>query len=82
VRDFVRRHRVWSAVAALGLVAAIAVVGMGLYLASVAGDLPWQEDPVRIQETITPFAGIEGFSLPTKTPTPIPASPAAGTPIP
>ena len=80
MRSLVLRHRILSAVAALGLVAAIAVIGMGLYLASVAGDLPWQEDPTRIP--ITPFAGIEGFSLPTKTPAPVAASPAAGTPVP
>jgi hypothetical protein len=80
VRGLVLRHRIVSIVAAVGLMAAIAVVGMGLYLASVAGDLPWQEDPTRIP--ITPFAGIEGFSLPTKTPISVPASPAAGTPTP
>ena len=56
---------------------AVAVLGMGIYLAGMAGDLPWQEDPTRIP--ITPFAGIEGFSVPTKIPS---ASPAASTPAP
>jgi hypothetical protein len=47
-----------------------------MYLASVAGELPWQEDPTRIP--ITPFADIPGFTLPTKIPT---TAAASGTPI-
>ena len=77
MRDFIKRHRVVSIFGALGLVVAVAVLGMGIYLAGMAGDLPWQEDPTRIP--ITPFAGIEGFSVPTKIPS---ASPAASTPVP
>lgn len=52
------------------LVAAILVVlvigGFGLYLGSLAGELPWQEEPTRIP--ITPFADIPGFAAPTATP--------------
>ena len=80
MRNLLRQRPILSMIAALALVATIAVVGMGLYLASVAGDLPWQEDPTRIP--ITPFAGIEGFSVPTKVATTVAASPAAGTPVP
>ena len=38
----------------VGLIGVIAVGGFGVYLLSVAGDLPWQVDPTRIP--ITPFA--------------------------
>jgi hypothetical protein len=79
MKDFVRRHRVWSAFGALGAVLAIAVVAMAIYLAGVAGDLPWQEDPTRIP--ITPFADIPGFTLPTKAAGAATAIPT-GTPIP
>lgn len=65
--SFARRHRVLSVVGAVGLVLAVVALAMGLYLASVAGELPWQEDPTRIP--ITPFADIPGFTLPTKVPT-------------
>ena len=78
MKDLVRRHWILSAVGALGLLAAAVVLGMGIYLAGMAGDLPWQEDPTRIP--VTPFAGIEGFSVPTKIPTG--ASPAVSTPTP
>jgi predicted metal-binding protein len=64
MKDFVRKHRILSAFGGLGLVLAIAVLSMAVYLGSAAGKLPWQEDPTRIP--ITPFADIPGFSLPTK----------------
>lgn len=50
------------------------IVGFGIYLASIAGELPWQEDPTRVP--ITPFAGIPGFTAPTTVPSPGP-SPAS-----
>jgi hypothetical protein len=59
--------------AAIG-VPAILIVAFAIYLASVAGELPWQEDPTRIP--VTPFADIPGFSFPTV----VPAS--SGTPAP
>jgi hypothetical protein len=65
--EVVRRHPVMSAVGAVGLVLAVTVLAMALYLASKAGELPWQEDPTRIP--VTPFADIPGFTLPTKVPT-------------
>jgi hypothetical protein len=47
----------------------IAIFGFGIYLASLAGDLPWQADPTRISDSFAPFAGIEGFTTPTRIPT-------------
>jgi hypothetical protein len=74
---FVRRHRWLSAFGAVALVFAAVVIGMGFYLAGVAGELPWQTHPTRIP--ITPFAGIEGFTAPTRVST---ANPATPTPVP
>jgi hypothetical protein len=54
-------------VACLGLVI---VLSYAVYVASVAGDLPWQEDPTRIP--VTPFGEIPGFSVPTPIPTATP----------
>ena len=48
------------------VLAVLLVGGFGLYLGSLAGELPWQEDPTRIP--ITPFADIPGFGAPTATP--------------
>ncbi len=70
---------------ALGLVLVLAIGGFGVYLAGVAGDLPWQTDPTRVVNAITPFAGIPGFGDdPTEPPAATPgpssvASPAATT---
>lgn len=67
MRSAIRRP--WVRVVAIAMtLTLIAVVSFGLYLASLAGDLPWQEDPTRIP--ITPFADIPGFSLPGATPPP------------
>lgn len=67
MRSAIRRP--WVRVVAIAMtLTLIAVVSFGLYLASLAGDLPWQEDPTRIP--ITPFADIPGFSLPGVTPPP------------
>jgi disulfide bond formation protein DsbB len=64
----------------LGLISVvlIAILGFGIYLASVAGELPWQEDPTRIP--VEQFEGIPGFSPPTLVPTATAA--ASGTPVP
>jgi hypothetical protein len=47
---------------------AVVVIGFGIYIASLAGELPWQSDPTRVP--ITPFAGIPGFTPPTPVPSP------------
>ncbi len=59
-----RRNRI---IAVAVLVPLLVAVGFGLYLASLAGELPWQVDPTRIAPGITPFAGIPGFGSPTLT---------------
>lgn len=56
-------------VAVLLVIPVVIVLGFGIYLASLSGDLPWQTDPTRIP--ITPFA-----NFPTAVPDP------AGTPVP
>jgi len=48
------------------LILTFVIAGYGVFLASDAGRLPWQEDPTRI--AITPFAGIPGFDQPIGTP--------------
>jgi hypothetical protein len=72
-----RRVRI-AAVAVL--VPVLAVFAFGIYLLSLSGDLPWQEDPTRISGEIEPFSGIEGFSPPTALPTRA-ATPWIGTPV-
>jgi hypothetical protein len=83
------RRRKVQVVAIVVLVPVVVVFGFGLYLASLAGALPWQTDPTRISQDIAPFSGIEGFSTPTRIPTraartaaatPAASSPKAGTP--
>lgn len=68
-----RKARIISAAVFLPIVA---VFAFGIYLASLSGDLPWQVDPTRISNSLTPFAGIEGFNPPTRVP------PEVSTPIP
>lgn len=70
-RLFGRRRNRLIAVAVL--VPLLLAVGFGLYLASLAGELPWQVDPTRI--AITPFADIPGFGA--STPAPADATPIA-----
>jgi len=54
------RRRAWFRVAAVVAVLLVLVIGgYGMYLASLAGELPWQEDPTRIP--VEPFADIPGF---------------------
>ncbi len=69
---YLRRHRWLTLLATTALIIALLVGSYGLYLASVAGRLPWQEEPTWIP--ITPFADIPGFGAPT----PVPATPAPG----
>jgi hypothetical protein len=63
----IKHHPIASTAAALALVAMISVVAFAVYLASAAGDLPWQTDPTRIP--VTPFSDIPGFTPPTPLPT-------------
>lgn len=68
MRNAFRRR--WVQIAAvLVIVPMLAVFGFGLYLASLAGELPWQVEPTRISGEIEPFSGIEGFTAPTPLPT-------------
>ena len=54
-----RRRRTGTLVlSTLALVVLLVVVGYGLYLANMAGRLPWQEVPTRIP--VTPFANLGG----------------------
>jgi hypothetical protein len=46
----------------VGVLGILIVIGFGVYLSSVAGDLPWQVEPTRIP--ITPFADAPGFTPP------------------
>jgi hypothetical protein len=75
-----RQRRVRIA-AVVVLVPVLAVFALGIYLASLSGDLPWQEDPTRISEELEPFSGIEGFAAPTALPTRA-ATPRVGTTTP
>ena len=59
-----------SIIAMLSGALMIVVVAYAVYVASVAGQLPWQEDPTRIP--VTPFEGIPGFTIPTPMPTATP----------
>ena len=60
-----------SLLAVLAGLAVAVILGYAVYLASVAGVLPWQEDPTRIP--VTPFDQIPGFTVPTPIPTATPA---------
>jgi hypothetical protein len=66
------RHSAWRWLIVAVIVLLFVVAGFGVYLASVAGALPWQTDPTRIP--ITPFADIPGFSVPAASPTVVPGS--------
>lgn len=71
------RRRLARILASLVVVCLLVIFGFGIYVANMAGKLPWQAEPTRIP--ITPFAGIPGFSEPgvSPTPTPVKATPAA-----
>jgi hypothetical protein len=75
------QHRRVRIAAVVVMVPVLAAFAFGIYLASLSGDLPWQEDPTRISESFEPFSGIEGFSAPTPLPTRA-ATPRVGTPTP
>ena len=82
-----RTRPVLRGLIALGLVLVLAISGFGVYLAGVAGDLPWQTDPTRVVNAITPFAGIPGFGddptePPAATPGPSSVASPAATPSP
>ena len=69
-----RRRKLALAVAVpLLLVLLLAVVFAGDSLTEAALDFgsnpPWQEQPTRITENLTPFADIPGFTPPTPVPT-------------
>jgi hypothetical protein len=63
----IKRHPIAITAAAFAVLAMISVVAFAVYLASAAGDLPWQTDPTRIP--VTPFSDIPGFTPPTPLPT-------------
>jgi hypothetical protein len=72
---FVRRHKLASALGAVVAIVAIVMLATGIYVASVAGELPWQTDPTRVADSITPFAdmGVPTVFVPSSsnvTPTP------------
>jgi hypothetical protein len=64
----IRRRPVLSAIVGLALLGVLLIGGIGMYLASETGSLPWQSDPTRIPVP-TAFTGIDGFSVPTPLPT-------------
>jgi hypothetical protein len=65
-----RRNRLRTVVAVVILVPLLLIGGFAFYVASEAGELPWQEDPTAIP--VVPFGGLDssGQPLPTETPTP------------
>lgn len=62
----IRRHPLVSMLIVAVLIVTVVIAGYGIFLASEAGRLPWQEEPTRI--AITPFADIPGFDQPMGTP--------------
>lgn len=65
-----RKHPIGALSGAIALLTLFIVLGYAVYLASEAGELPWQTDPTRIP--VTPFGDIPGFSVPTPLPTAAP----------
>lgn len=65
-----RRSRLRTVVALVILVPLLLIGGFAFYVASEAGELPWQEDPTAIP--VVPFGGLDstGQPLATETPTP------------
>ena len=65
-----RRRRLRTVVAIVVLVPLMFIGGFVFYVASEAGELPWQEDPTAIP--VVPFGGLtsDGQPMPTETPTP------------
>jgi hypothetical protein len=71
-----RRGRGTLVFSLLALVVLLVVVGYGLYLANMAGRLPWQEEPTRIP--VTPFADLGGSEDATEA---APGTPVTGVPV-
>ena len=68
---FLPGHSWLRALLLAAIAVALVVGGYGMYLASLAGELPWQAELTRI--AVTPFADIPGFNAPAvATPTPTP----------
>lgn len=61
-----RRHPVLTVLGVVIILFTVIAMSYGVFIASEAGRLPWQEDPTRIP--ITPFADIPGFNAPAATP--------------
>lgn len=61
-----RRHPLLTGLMVAIILFTVFAMSYGVFLASEAGRLPWQEDPTRI--AITPFADIPGFNEPVGTP--------------
>jgi hypothetical protein len=68
----IRNRPVLSIAGMFAAAAMIAILAYAVYIASVAGELPWQEDPTRIP--VTPFDQIPGFTVPTPIPTATPTA--------
>ena len=62
---WMRAHPVATIMILVALVFTAAIATYGIYLADMAGKLPWQVDPTRIP--VTPFSDFPGFN---STPTP------------
>lgn len=60
-----RRRPLLTIVVAIIFLFTVVAMSFGVFIASEAGQLPWQEDPTRI--AITPFADIPGFNQPVAT---------------
>lgn len=57
-----RRSRIWIGILMVTMLVVIAVGSFGIYVASEAGQLPWQADPTRI--AVTPFANLPDIGTP------------------
>ncbi len=67
--DQLRKRPMLVAIIAIAVVVTLVIAGYGVFLASEAGQLPWQVDPTRIP--VTPFDDFPGFgggSTPAATP--------------
>jgi hypothetical protein len=72
MRDALKKRRV-RIISAIVMIPVAVVLGFGLYLANLAGELPWQTDPTRI-----PVVAFEGLQTGPKIATRA-ATPKAGT---
>lgn len=75
MRNALRQRKV-RIIGAIVMVPMLVVFGFGIYLASVAGELPWQTDPTRISGNLGAFEGLDvGTPRRTRAATPV------GTPV-